>query len=129
MSTLSLFIIGFCLFGGMIACVLYLKNVRPVLVCLRDRHPGLWDSLGMPEIEPGAEKRQIDKMLASAFSKPLAFFLLLRKYETAGDAGLAALCAKARKPLLFAVSCGAVFLVLAVPQLAVWLFKNPFTVF
>lgn len=120
MSTFSIFIIGFCMFGGMIACALYMKNARPVLAHLRDKHPGVWNNLGMPEIEPGTEKRHIDKMLASAFSKPLAFFLLLRKYETTGDADLAALGKKARKPLLFGLACGTGLIVLAVPQLMYW---------
>ena len=124
MQTLSLYIIDFCLFGGMIACVLYLRDLRPVLEHLRGKHPELWNNLGMPEIEPGTEKRKIDKMLASAFSKPLAFFLLLRKYETAGDAELTALCKKARKPLLFGLGgCTGIF-VLAVPQLMFWFFTH-----
>jgi hypothetical protein len=128
MNTLSIYIFDFCMFGGMIACVLYLRDVRPALAYLRDKHPGLWNNLGMPEIEPGTDKRKIDKMLASAFSKPLALFLLVRKYEAAGDAGLTALCEKARKPLLFAVSCVAVILIVIVPQATIWLFRNPFQV-
>lgn len=124
MSTLSIFIIDFCMFGGMIACVLYLRDLRPVLTHLRDKHPALWNNLGMPEIEPGTEKRHIDKMLASAFSKQVAFFLLLRKYETAGDADLTALCKKARRPLLFGLACGTGLVVLVVPQLMFWFFTH-----